>query len=70
MCSASLTSNGTSDLAINAGSGKAINLMEALRKSVQGDKAAPGKKIPQKAAAAREGIALVKASKGGKRKSA
>ena len=51
-------------------SGKAINLMEALRKSVQGDKAAPGKKIPQKAAAAREGIALVKASKGGKRKSA
>lgn len=51
-------------------SGKAINLMDALRKSVEGDKAAPGKKIPQKAAAAREGIALVKASKSGKRKSA
>ena len=51
-------------------SGKVINLMDALRKSVQGDKAAPRKKIPQNAAAAREGIALVKASKGGKRKSA
>jgi DNA end-binding protein Ku len=50
-------------------SGKVINLMDALRKSVQGDKAAPGKKIPQKAAAAGEGITLVKASKG-KRKSA
>lgn len=51
-------------------SGKVINLMDALRESVEGDKAAPGKKIPQKAAAAREGIALVKASKSGKRKSA
>lgn len=51
-------------------SGKVINLMDALRKSVQGDKAAPEKKTPQKAAAAGEGITLVKASKGGKRKSA
>ena len=51
-------------------SGKVINLMDALRKSVQGDKAAPGKKTPQKAAAAGEGIRLVKAAKGGKRKSA
>lgn len=53
-------------------SGKVINLMDALRKSVQSDKAAPGKKTPQKAAAAasREGIALVKTGKGGKRKSA
>jgi len=51
-------------------SGKVINLMDALRKSVRGDKAAPAKKIPQKAAVARGGIALVKASKGGKRKSA
>lgn len=51
-------------------SGKVINLMDALRESVEGDKAAPGKKIPRKAAAAREGIALVKASKSGKRKSA
>jgi DNA end-binding protein Ku len=51
-------------------SGKVINLMDALRKSVQGDKTAPEKKTPQKAAAAGEGITLVKASKGGKRKSA
>jgi len=51
-------------------SGKVINLMDALRKSVQDDKAAPGKKGPQRAAAAREGIGLVKASKSGKRKSA
>ena len=52
-------------------SGKVINLMDALRKSVQGDKAAAAeKKTPQKAASrGREGIALVKASKG-KRKSA
>lgn len=51
-------------------SGKVINLMDALRKSVQGDKAAPEKKTPQKAASAGAGITLVKASKGGKRKSA
>ncbi len=54
-------------------SAKVINLMDALRKSVQGDKTtAVGKKTPQKAGAAtaREGISLVKASKGAKRKSA
>jgi DNA end-binding protein Ku len=51
-------------------SGKVINLMDALRKSVQGDKAAPGKKTPQKAANAGGGIAIVKAAKSGKRKSA
>jgi len=54
-------------------SGKVINLMDALRKSVQSDRAlAPEKKIPQKAASAasRGGIALVKAGKGAKRKSA
>ena len=45
-------------------SGKVINLMDALRKSVQGDKgAASEKKTPQKAASAGEGITLVKASK-------
>jgi len=47
--------------------------MDALRKSVQGDKTpALGKKTPQKAGAAtsRDGIALVKAGKASKRKSA
>jgi hypothetical protein len=47
--------------------------MDALRKSVQSDKTpALGKKTPQKAGAvaSREGIALVKAGKGSKRKSA
>ncbi len=54
-------------------SAKVINLMDALRKSVQSDKApALGKKTPQKAGAAtsKEGLALVKAGKGAKRKSA
>jgi DNA end-binding protein Ku len=54
-------------------SAKVINLMDALRKSVQGDKTpAVGKKTPQKAgaAASKEGLALVKAGKGTKRKSA
>jgi DNA end-binding protein Ku len=54
-------------------SAKVINLMDALRKSVQGDKTlALGKKTPQKAGAAtaREGLVLVKAGKGAKRKSA
>ncbi len=54
-------------------SAKVINLMDALRKSVQGDKTpAAEKKTPQKAGAApaREGISLVKASKSAKRKSA
>jgi len=54
-------------------SAKVINLMDALRKSVQGDKTpALGKKTPQKAGAAdsKEGIALVKAGKSAKRKSA
>ena len=54
-------------------SAKVINLMDALRKSVQGDKTpALGKKTPQKAGAAtaREGIAIVKAGKATKRKSA
>ena len=54
-------------------SGKVINLMDALRKSVQSDRGpAPEKKTPQKAASAasRGGIALVKAGKGAKRKSA
>src|SRR5664279_2533127 len=54
-------------------SAKVIDLMDALRKSVQGDKTlALGKKTPQKAGAAtaREGLALVKAGKGAKRKSA
>jgi len=54
-------------------SGKVVNLMDALRKSVQGDKTpALERKSPQKAgaAASREGITLVKAGKAGKRKSA
>ena len=54
-------------------SGKVINLMDALRKSVQTDKTtALDKKSPQKAgdATPREGISLVKAGKGAKRKSA
>jgi len=52
---------------------KVINLMDALRKSVQGDKsAALGKKPVQKSgsAASREGIALVKAGRVAKRNSA
>ncbi len=54
-------------------SAKVINLMDALRKSVQGGKSAVAeKKVPQKTgtAASGEGISLVKASKGAKRKSA
>jgi DNA end-binding protein Ku len=54
-------------------SAKVINLMDALRKSVHGDKApALGKKSVQKAVGATSsgGIALVKAGKGAKRKSA
>jgi DNA end-binding protein Ku len=54
-------------------SAKVINLMDALRKSVQRDKSpAAGKKAGQKAAAAtsRGGIALVKPAKAAKRKSA
>jgi DNA end-binding protein Ku len=54
-------------------SGKVVSLMDALRKSVQSGKApALGKKIPQKAGAAtsRGGIALVKAGKSAKSKSA
>jgi DNA end-binding protein Ku len=54
-------------------SAKVINLMDALRKSVQGDKTPPvAKKTPQKAgaAAAKEGLTLVKAGKSAKRKSA
>ena len=53
--------------------GKVINLMDALRKSVQGQKTpALGKKVPQKARAAtsREGIGLVTTGKSAKRKSA
>ena len=51
---------------------KVINLMDALRKSVQGDKAAGEEKKPvQKAAASsRQGMALVKAGRGSKRNSA
>lgn len=51
---------------------KVINLMDALRKSVQGDKAAAVEKKPvQKAAASsRQGMALVKAGRGSKRNSA
>jgi len=54
-------------------SAKVINLMDALRKSVQGDKApAPEKKSVQKVVGETptEGIALVKAGKSAKRKSA
>ena len=54
-------------------SAKVINLMDALRKSVQRDKSsAGGKKAAQKtvAATARGGIALVKPAKAAKRKSA
>jgi len=54
-------------------SAKVINLMDALRKSVQRDKSpAAGKKAAQKAVAAtsRGGIALVKPAKAAKRKSA
>jgi non-homologous end joining protein Ku len=54
-------------------SAKVVNLMDALRKSVQSDKApAPGRKSVQKAVGATSsgGIALVKAGKGAKRKSA
>ena len=51
---------------------KVINLMDALRKSVQSDKsAAVGKKPVQKAgAASKQGMALVKAGKGSKRNTA
>jgi DNA end-binding protein Ku len=51
---------------------KVINLMDALRKSVQGDKAAAVEKKPvQKAAtSSRQGMALVKAGRGSKRNSA
>lgn len=52
-------------------SAKVINLMDALRKSVERDKSpATGKKSPRKAAASRGGIALVKPAKASKRKSA
>ena len=55
-------------------SAKVINLMDALRKSVQHDKSpGAGKKAGHKAAAAtstRGGIALVKPAKAAKRKSA
>jgi len=52
---------------------KVINLMDALRKSVQADKSPEADKKPvQKAgaAASRQGIALMKAGKGAKRNSA
>jgi DNA end-binding protein Ku len=52
---------------------KVINLMDALRKSVQGDKpSAAGKKPVQKAVAAnsKQGMALVKAGRNSKRNSA
>jgi DNA end-binding protein Ku len=54
-------------------SAKVINLMDALRKSVQSDKSpALGKKSVQKAVGATSGggMALLKATKGARRKSA
>jgi len=52
-------------------SAKVINLMDALRKSVQRDKPhVPGKKSAHRAVAARGGITLVKPPKASKRKSA
>ena len=51
---------------------KVINLMDALRKSVQGDKSAAVERKPvQKAgASSKQGMALVKASRGSKRNTA
>ncbi|WP_158942434.1 Ku protein [Granulicella sp. S190] len=52
-------------------SGKVVNLMDALRKSVQGDEAVAGKKKAPATAAAQKGIELVKPAKAHKpRKSA
>jgi DNA end-binding protein Ku len=51
-------------------SAKVINLMDALRKSVQGDQEPTAKKPPAKAAPPKKGIALVKPAAKQKRKSA
>jgi DNA end-binding protein Ku len=52
-------------------SAKVVNLMDALRRSVQGDQAPAAKKPPAKAAAApKKGIALVGSAAKSKRKSA
>jgi DNA end-binding protein Ku len=51
-------------------SAKVINLMDALRKSVQEDQAPTGKKPPAKATPPKKGIALVKPASKQKRKSA
>jgi DNA end-binding protein Ku len=51
-------------------SAKVINLMDALRRSVQSDEAPAAKKPPAKAAPPKKGIALVKPAPKSKRKSA
>src|SRR3984957_1441850 len=51
-------------------SAKVINLMDALRRSVQEDQAPTGKKPPAKAAPPKKGIALVGSAAKSKRKSA